>query len=312
MRKFPLTLSLVTAALAFSPSAEACPGAYASASCDGGGTAEICMLAAGSVWECDISRNGQTMGGSFTAVYGYGTTYDYSAWGADEAGNTFCCQITNSALNRVSVHGGSYADTISFQYSVYDLNNHGAVSRFYGFAAGAGGNDTIFGSRASASDYFDQLHGDGGNDTIYGYDGIDEMTGDLGDDILDGGDGADIMHGNDGDDALIGGDGADTITGDSGDDLIDGGGGDDYITGGDGADGISGGWGIDCLMGNEGDDALCGDNGDDSLCGGADDDQLWGGGGTDEGDGGEGVDSCKVETSMECEVTTGSKPSLCP
>lgn len=312
MRTIPLALSFLFGLTVFVKNAEACPGAYASASCDGGATSDICMLAAGSVWECDISRNGQTAGGSFTAVYGYGGTYDYSAWGTDEAGNNFCCQITNSALNRVSVHGGIYADTLSFQYSTYDLSNHGAVARFFGFAAGGGGDDTISGSRSSAADYFDLLHGDGGNDTIYGYDGVDEITGDLGDDFLDGGTGADIIHGNDGDDAIYGGDGNDTITGDSGDDTVDGGVGDDFITGGDGADGISGGWGTDCLMGNDGADALCGDNGDDSLCGGADDDQIWGGSGTDDGDGGEGIDACKVETSMECEVALGGKPATCP
>lgn len=302
-----LTSSLVS--LAISGTAFACPGSYATAACDTGG-ADICMMA-NTTFDCDLARNGDSTTSTLTAVYGYSGSYDYSVWGTDAAGNDFCCEVTDSTLERVSVMGSAHADTIAFNYGAYNLENHGAVSRVTGWAAGAGGNDVISGSNSTGS-YLDSLHGDEDSDTIYGYEGKDEITGDAGNDTIYGGNGGDILHGNDGDDTVYGEAGDDAITGDAGADKIVGGDGADFLNGNLGNDGISGSGGGDVVMGNEGQDHICGDNGTDDLCGGADDDQLWGGGGTDEADGGLGTDKCSAEANMACESTLTGKPSNCP
>ena len=312
MRHLTLAIGLLSIlVIGASSSAYACPATYAAYTCDGGTGLDICELSAGTVWECNLAKNGTTTGGSITAVYGISATNDYSAWGTDAAGNNFCCELTSSTLDRVSLTGSPNDDTLAFTYLTYNLDNHGGVSKITAWAGGRGGNDTIYGSY-SASGQFDSLHGDEGNDTIYGYDGADEVTGDSDNDVLFGGNGADIIHGNDGNDTIYGGDGGDSITGDGGVDQIDAGDGTDFVTGGSDGDTITGGNGQDCLMGNEGNDALCGDGGNDSLCGGADDDQIFGGGGTDDADGGQGTDACSGETSIECESTLTKKPATCP
>ncbi len=297
-----------------SSTAWACPGAYAGLECDGGATINICTQAPTSVWGCNLSANGDSAAASITIVSAL-TSYDYSAWGQDSAGNLFCCELTSDDVNRISVSGSAYADTISFTTTVsgvtYDLANMGTASRLVGFVAGHAGSDIIYGSNTSSS-YDDQLHGDEDADTIYGNSGADEITGDLGNDTISGGSGKDVLHGNDGDDTIDGDGGEDTITGDAGADTLRGGGDIDLIVGGTGADKIDGGAGDDKLMGNENADAICGGNGNDSICGGADDDQLWGGNDTDSAIGRAGSDACGAEAVQECETTLTSKPASCP
>lgn len=307
--RFVLVFSSSIASLAISGTALACPGAYATAACDTGGV-DVCMMA-NTTLDCDLQRNGDSVSAVITAVYGLSASYDYSVWGNDAAGNTFCCEVTDATIDRVSVMGSAHADTIAFTYLGYDLKNHGGVSKVTGWAAGAGAADIIYGSNET-NDYMDSLHGDEDADTIYGYDGKDEITGDAGNDTIYGGDGSDMIHGNDGNDTIDGGAGDDAITGDAGVDSIVGGDGADFLHGGLGNDGVSGGAARDVVMGNEGADAICGDGGNDELCGGADDDQLWGGGGTDEVDGGLGTDQCSGEGTLACESTMTGKPSGCP
>lgn len=309
------SLALVIAGLSASGVAEACPSTYSGYSCNGGSTADICQVTTATNWECDLVRNGDSASASVTVVGGY-STYDYSAWGTDAAGNNFCCTLTGTTLDRVAVFGGTYADSISFTTTItgvtYDLDNMGTASTLTGFAGGRAGNDTIYGSNATGGDYLDQLHGDDDSDTVRGYSGGDEITGDAGNDTLYGGNGADTLHGNDGDDTIYGEGGADSITGDGGADTIVGGGDADFIVGNTGADRVSGSAGNDSINGDEGADILCGGSDADSLCGGMDDDQLWGDNGTDSALGSAGTDSCAAETINECESTLSRKPSTCP
>lgn len=302
---------LVTAT---SSAAWACPGAYAGLECDGGATINVCSQSPTEVWGCNLSANGDSGAANITIVSAV-TSFDYSAWGEDSAGNSFCCELTSSDVNRVSVSGSLYADTISFTTTIsgvtYDLANMGSSTKLIGFVAGHGGDDVINGSNTTA-DYDDQLHGDDGADTVNGNNGADEITGDLGNDYITGGSGKDVLHGNDGDDTIYGDGGEDNITGDAGNDIIRGGGDNDLVVGGTGLDSIDGDAGNDKLMGNEGVDAICGGNGNDSICGGADDDQLWGGNNTDSATGRAGVDACSAESIQECESTLTTKPTACP
>ena len=305
--------------IALGGTAWACPGGYSTASCDGGATSDVCEVAAGHIYECDLTRNGGTSSGNLTAVYGYGGSYDYSVWGDDAAGNAFCCQVTNTSLDQVMALGGSGGDTLAFTYSTggttYNLSAHPSALLVRGLAFGRGGDDTITGSGQSLGTYRDELQGDDGDDTIAGGNGNDTIFGGEDNDTLQGDDGDDTLHGDPGADDIAGGNGNDTLTGDGDDDLLDAGAGNDSAQGGPGADAIAGGNGNDTLLGDDGIDFICGDNGSDMLQGGASGDVLWDSSGVNSGNGGTGTDDCGGSGTIyqACETNTySSRPSGCP
>lgn len=269
--------------IALGGTAWACPGGYSTASCDGGATSDVCEVAAGHIYECDLTRNGGTSSGNLTAVYGYGGSYDYSVWGDDAAGNAFCCQVTNTSLDQVMALGGSGGDTLAFTYSTggttYNLSAHPSALLVRGLAFGRGGDDTITGSGQSLGTYRDELQGDDGDDTIAGGNGNDTIFGGEDNDTLQGDDGDDTLHGD------------------------------------PGADDIAGGNGNDTLLGDDGIDFICGDNGSDMLQGGASGDVLWDSSGVNSGNGGTGTDDCGGSGTIyqACETNTySSRPSGCP
>ena len=298
----------------YSPDAAACPGTYATASCSGGASFDVCGATTGSTWGCNLIANGEVGDASLTAVSGI-TAYSYSVWGTDSAGNDFCCQTSDSSIDTIVMLGSHHNDTMAFTYTsggtTYNLENRGTAGKLASIISALEGQDTLYGAQTTSS-YNEALHGDGDDDLIYGGSGGDELTGDAGDDEIWGGAGGDIIHGNDGNDLIYGETVSDSLTGDAGDDILSGGDNADIIVGGVGIDYIGGGAGADSLMGTDGNDVVCGDAGSDSLCGGADDDQLWGDSGTDNANGRIGTDSCSAETKQECESTLASKPAVCP
>ncbi len=114
---------------------------------------------------------------------------------------------------------GGLADTLSFDYSWYDLPQQARASW-----------DIV--ARAD-------------NDRLSGGDGDDRLFGDAGNDLLRGGIGQDLLEANSGNDRLLGDDGNDTLHGGTGNDRLDGGRGDDVIGGGIGDDLLIGGKGAD-------------------------------------------------------------------
>jgi len=106
---------------------------------------------------------------------------------------------------------------IGWNLEIFAGQGQDGLVRFFG----AGGNDTIHGNDALASnpalytgaDYLhglsgdDQIFGYGGNDTLHGGSDNDLLSGGQGDDVLDGGNGSDSLYGAEGNDLLYGGHG---------------------------------------------------------------------------------------------------------
>lgn len=254
---------------------------------------------------CDIANGGA---GAGTALAVKDPSYaacdeEYCFWGNDGNGNAFCFEYApTNALNRVEIHGTSYADTIDMKWGpgTYNLDYYAVAMQ--GVVFGGGGADLISGSYADNSYYKETLHGDSGNDVVHGWDGDDELTGDSGDDDLDGGAGDDVARGGDGDD------------------LINGNDGNDRLYGGDGIDYIAGLPGDDSIWGDGHEDVLCGDTGTDDLHGGLGADYLWDAdwnAALNLYDGGSQTDECSYYPSspptINCEsAPPAARPASCP
>lgn len=298
--------------------AVACPSPYNGLSCNPGGT-NVCA-APGSNWICEAERSGAaTQDATMYAVYestGAWCTIDtYCAFGEDGYGNAFCCEIdpTTPGKTIVSVvlNGTDYTsgsgDTLDFEYST------GGVTRFLrdavgvtltGFQYGGDGEDHLWGSGSTSSDYDESLFGQ---------------------------DGADLIHGRNGGDTLYGGFGGDTCWGDNGDDMVYGESGSDTLYGGQGNDYLQGGYGDDYMNGDGNADDIYGEFDDDTYCSGADtaadllaedaainsDDVLWGDAYDVEEGGGETTvppgDACfgGGTSAVECESTLSTAPAFC-
>lgn len=286
----------------FAPSlaGAACLGRWASVtSCN-----DVCSWSSGGNYlYCDLTVNGtrDSMGGVVHAIYSdraCTTGSHYCAFGDDADGDPFCCIITSFEGDETyfSVTGGSFDDSIYFNWSSYNMNTHGGVTVFEGRVFGRPGDDYIEGSEVDAASYSDHLNGDGGSDEIYGLGGGDQIIGNSESDSLYGGAGNDSLEGNGGNDIIAGHSGYDTIYGGTGDDLISGGADDDT------------------LHGDGDDDTVCGDDGYETiLTGDAGDDILWGGAQTDTATGGGDYDTCDAESTPTCEATLGGgRPGTCP
>jgi len=300
----------------------ASPIQLAHAACDDPG-ADICQLnGAGTTWTCDLGRISDGQPADIWVVYDGTSTLcgeEYCAAGTDGSSTAFDCAIDAGSLSMVYVVGTDHVagDDIDLYNGDYNLDRHTVNTAFTGRVAAGAGDDIIYGSNASNSDYTDELHGDDDEDAIYGQAGGDTITGDADDDILDGSSEADPITGGGGNDTITGGGGDDTISGNGGDDVIRGQAGADTITGGSGSDFISGGDDNDDIWGNNGEDVICGDNNDDELYGDNDVDRLWGAGSSDTKDGGDPVlgDYCDTNgTNTNCFVGTppGTRPGGCP
>ncbi len=266
-----LSLTLALGALASREAHAACPGLYATATCDGGGANDICVVnGAADAITCTLAANGGTAGGSIHAVSYSDTQFD--AWGVAADGGSFCCALAHDDACDpqsdvfVNVLGTDYADDIDLRGDGRDLECTKADVQ------GDGGADTITGSGATTNE--DSLSGEGDNDTISGLAGADYISGGAGDDTCIGGDGDDVIDGNVANDILIGGDGDDTLTGDYGDDKM------------------QGGDGVDTMYGDADDDQMCGGPGGDIMDGGTEDDVVFGGAAIDTVYGGADYDVC--------------------
>ena len=278
----------------------ACPGAYATAPCDGGGTNEVCILTSSdTMWTCSLDINGDTAAALAYVVYDTSLGYHYSAWGNTAAGTgasyDFCCQVDGlndgTHVRTVKLAGGSGNDFLYFTYSTADLRTHSAEEGYLtGKMYGRDGDDTMSGSKEGDDDLIvEYLYGEGDNDHI---------VANAGDDNVDGGAGVDEIDGNNGKDQIEGGAGADFLTGGPGDDTIDG---------GPGADQISGGAGSDTLTGAGGDDEICGGADNDTMFGGSSDDhdEIFGDSGSDAGNAGSSLlDKCDSGPYLGCEFAT--------
>lgn len=143
----------------------------------------------GLTMDCDLTRNGDSVGGIATAVWATsssvcGTANRYCVWGTDNSGTDFCCALAGGAFSAFEVRTGAEGDEISFQYSTYNMENGGSAYHLEGRVMAGAGDDTITGSRKNDdAHYTDVLHGDGDSDTIYGDAGGDHITGDAGSDF---------------------------------------------------------------------------------------------------------------------------------
>jgi len=205
---------------------------------------------------------------------------NYCAWGVDVLGNDFRCTITipSGGLSEVGIYGGHAHDNILLNFydsthsHEYDLQAYGSLTNVTGRVSGGDGNDWIWGSRSTQSNYKDELHGDGdddilcgrqGNDALHGGDGFDKVVGEDGDDTVNGDDNptpdgahdymGDQVCGNSDDDTVLGGpgDGDQVQTLDDGTDTVGGGPGidDACSTGGDGTCEDPGGASLDDVCG---------------------------------------------------------------
>lgn len=292
--------------------ASAVPDGYESAVCEGGGGYEICTLLypeTGTVWECDLTRPGVgAAGGTLWAVLDDSDPItlcgddDYCAWGLDETGEKFFCSVMASEnIVQVLIIGTEYSDTITLFWDEsghefnLDYSDESEEDHIDGKVLANGGNDFIYGSRTTASEYKDFLSGGVGEDTIDGNAGSDTLMGGNDADTLNGGDGVDFIHGGTGTDTIWGGAGGDFIWGDEYT---------DYIAGGDGEDNIRGGTGVDYI---------CGDGDSDIIRGENDGDYLYAGSTVETIEGGGGEDHCQEGYSSTCEYAdlTG-RPGSCP
>lgn len=237
---------------------QACPLSYHTSgyTCSYGGSDICTLVSSNTIWECDATRNGDTQSAEITIVSNF-TGEDYSAWGTDASGAPYCCEVTDTDIEKVVALGGDYNDDINFQYSTYNLDTHTSGTKMDGVANGRGSGDNITGSRTNNSDYKDSLLGGPGDDSIDGDSGRDEIRGEEGEDIITGGPQNDDLHGGPGDDTINGNDG------------------DDMIFGGDEPDTLNGDAGNDTVHGDRGDDIVCGGADFDSLTGDLGDDQLY-------------------------------------
>jgi Ca2+-binding RTX toxin-like protein len=178
----------------------------------------VTVLAAGNPWTARMV----TDAGGGRGLCGW----DYCAWGADGAGNTFCCGTNNEPLI-TDLIGGSQPDALALAWLDgihalnYDLDDFGGDNNA-AYVHGWDGNDTILGSRVWTATYLDILLGGNQADTIRGQDGndimnggnnVDNVYGDLGNDMVCGGPGNDNLFGNDGLDALWDIDAGDALDG---------------------------------------------------------------------------------------------------
>ena len=274
-------------------------------------------------WTCDLGVNGDSYPATVYAVYDpTGSTlcgYDYCVEGTEGgAGAAFSCPVDAGSLVKVVIIGTDHAagDEIDLYLTDYDLDAH-TTAPFEGLVLAGEGNDQIYGSRSTNSDYQDNLNGAEDDDDIYGQAGDDEIHGGSGDDEIDGGDGNDTLIGDADDDTIDGGAGDDTITGNDGVDTLRGQSDVDIILGGPDIDYISGGSGSgDDLSGGGGNDYLCGDGSYNTMDGGLGDDVLFGNHLTDVKDGAVGSDTCDffgANTSCETIMSAmATRPGACP
>ncbi len=252
-----------------------CPNGLSTTSCR-----SICS-ATGSTFACDTDVAGSSTQGAYAWM-----VYDYnpgliSAWGTDNTGGAFCCEIAGSSISIASLSGADLQDdTLFFTWQYLNLTNASGYT-LAGTMNGLGGDDLLTGSDSTSSSYTETLNGDKGCETIYGLNGNDNING--GDSVCEGSSGH-INY-----------------------DVLYGGGGSDVIHGGDGKDEIYGGDGDDALWGGDDPDGLCGESGDDTLYGMGGLDTLWGGDGLDTNIGGPLNDKCGsafVEFTCEIPITT--------
>jgi len=226
-------------------------------------------------------------------------------------GDTLAGGLGNDTLD-----GGLGIDTADYRSAGGSVTVNLAANASYGTAAGADGNDTLYG--------IENVLGSGFADIITGEANGNALSGNGGNDTLYAGAGASTLDGGSGDDTLIGGTGNDTLLGGAGNDYLDGGDGVNYLDGGTGIDtvnflgisgGVSGTAGVvitgnpdgtatatielasgslatevmqnieiiigsnnaDFITGTAGDNTLYGKDGNDTLIGGLGNDSIYGG-----------------------------------
>jgi Ca2+-binding RTX toxin-like protein len=201
----------------------ACPGAYATASCNAGSASNICARI-GSSFNCNLAQNATNTGGTGYLVWDT-VNSEYSAYGVDGDGDNFCCTLSNTTdLAELILSGTTKGDTtLSFYdsstgYSVDAFGTTQVTARIFG----GGGDDEIYGPDLTNPLLRIILAGEEGNDTIYGSPGNDIILGGPGGDTLWGLEGNDELIGDGGNDIILGGPGGDTINGGSGQDSING------------------------------------------------------------------------------------------
>lgn len=260
--------------MAASPASAACPGVFATATCDGGSGGAVCSLNGAQIL-CNLGVTSHANGSNAKFVTNAGT---FEGYGYEGDGEAFCCTIAQSENCTFKATGTNQVDTVNLYDNVRSLDLDCGYHEVYTLDAA----DVIGGSRLSA---------------------VPEL--------LDGDSENDLIHGNDGDETIIGDGGADTLYGDGGADIIECGSGNDLAYGGDGVDEVYGESGDDDLYGDDGDDLLYGGTDSDLVCGGNDADALYGDDGDDfvhgqwgtdnPNDGGVGTDTCEAQNAAGCE-----------
>jgi Ca2+-binding RTX toxin-like protein len=150
------------------------------------------------------------------------STHSYSVWGASN-GDEFCCTIDDTLTDHITslvVIGTAgntnalppHSDTLAFSYARDNdgvLENNLTAAKVWGMTAymyGGNGDDLMYGSDSTDSDYVEELFGQAGDDFIDGEAGKDYLD----DDTVQGGKGADVVVGGYGSDVRHGNLGADT------------------------------------------------------------------------------------------------------
>lgn len=245
----------------------ACPGAFSSASCNGGTGSDVGTVSGGSTVSCDLGVSSDLSGSD--AKFVSASTTSFEAYGYEGDGEAFCCVL---AVNNGCAPNNPNNVTIRGTYKVDKIDL----------------NDTIR-----------SLSLDCTNTTVYAEDDNDDITGsDLTTNF-------DTLYGDQNDDTINGAGGGDTIYGGSGYDILHGNAGNDYIDGGSEGDNILGNDGDDTIYGGTGDDDVCGDWGSDELHGDAGADNVFGGAGTDTNDGGlDTPDYCENDNGSNCDFYT--------
>ncbi len=183
--------------------------------CMSGGSPVCTIDASGSIASCSLAHiGGMAPPAMHVAARPTGSAryYDAVVMGQDRAGQGFCCMLSDNtdSITDLNLSGSGVADDFVLNTGGFDLRSWSST----GLACdvgGADGNDHIFGSASSDSNFAETLRGENGADQIFGNGGDDILLGGSGNDTLDGGDGWDVILGKLGNDSSIGGAGWDVL-----------------------------------------------------------------------------------------------------
>ena len=248
--------------------------------------------------ECDLDVGTPTTptDDRFYGVTSYTPDHDYSFFGRDEDGNTFCCVVD---------HETSYKDFYVVALGT-DENDYMSIEDFGGLTTAAASPHNIFFMST-------ELHGRAGEDELRGFDGTDPAQnqryygGANDDEIFMGGTSCEAWGGL-GHDTI---DARDTAKPTAYGDLIS-----STILGGDDVILANTSSGLDAF-GGPGADVFCGNGGNDNFNGQDGNDRLWGADSSssgDELDGGLGYDRCdglNITNETSCEASLPIVPSEC-